>query len=281
MKKYVITTLDKNYCRKWISSWLGSLKEFADHQGEILIINWGNIPRHVVRRLQAHGCTVEYGEPFYKYPPLDRFLSIAEVARKRPGIFLYWEADVSFHGPVAPAFDLATEKLVACLDEPVSAFNTNFYHLRDVLPDYTACHELLNRVIATHGRLLHTGFVGGPTEMWDAFGNFLRFAVSAGVRKYEGADTFILNAFAACHQNQFSVADSMWNFLDPGHLGNQPVIHLAGTTKYTADTRSLLFRHRYPGLYRKWYDDLINRNSFFPETIVAKCGGKRLFFPAR
>lgn len=275
MEKYVVTGLNAAYWDVCAPCWLGSLKTLAAHQGDVLVLDMGDLTEVHKARLAKLGAKVVGANGGYLHHQLNQFQAIADLARDQPGYYAYWAPDCYFQGPVDEVFDL--DGLSFCVND--SSVPT---YVEGGVRQY---RTVLAGVIEQHGGLADCSFVAGDGEAWEEFMRFCRYAVDhklVGVA--DGIDSLLLNSFAAFFPAVARVRPNVWNSkVCPAlrwdgsayALGGEPakVVQPGLEAVNYFDLKEYSFQERHKNLHRDWHGALVKGHAPSP-----KLNGRRMVF---
>ena len=219
MHKYAVTGFDERYWQTWGASWLLSLKEFAKHDPEQIIIVGYDLSQNVKKKIEETGAWLLPGKftgDFRK----DTLKTIAEFANGETGIYAYWDADAFFQEDISEVFDLAKDNFVYSSNRNpgfLAGPHYQWMYLRDI-------QNMMN-------------FAGNDNDLyWCLLTHFDKFTAKVD-------DTW--NFTDVPHLKD---VEGLLRYNDKV----QKVIHPSGPIKPFLDDRKIVFWERYKDLYYKF-----------------------------
>jgi len=221
MNNFVITGFNESYWQKWGISWLASLKHIAKHDPNQIIIFGYDLSPGTQKKIVESGIQLLPG----KYSGdirSDTLFAICELASKKPGIYVYWDADVYFQEDISEIFKLANEDILV---------SSNQNHGFLAAPDYQWFYmKDLFKLIS---------FVGDTATIHEClFGSFQKFTVQV-----DNTWNFVDLPRLKNNEDLLTYKDKV-----------QKVIHPSGHLKLLLNNRNILFWELHKDLYNKFLD---------------------------
>lgn len=282
MEKYVVTGLNAAYWELCAPSWLGSLKSVASYQGNVIVIDMGDLTETHKSRLQNFGVEVVKVAEGYPHYQLNQFQTIKEISRQRPGFYAYWAPDCYFQEAIDDVFNL--DGLSVCINNSnavssvpgyieAATFRSKYYR------------NILQSVVDKHGGLADCGFIGGHDSAWAEFMDFCRYAVVNDlVAMADDTDSLLLNTYASFFPGIARICPQIWNSkVNPTMRWREGGYAIGGVTVKVIqpglesfryfDLKEYSFQQCQKTIHRDWYGALVR--GYIP---TPKISSRRMVF---
>lgn len=221
MKNYVFTGFDEKYWSNWGSSWVYSLREVANYEGDVIVVDCGlsDATRNkLVEKEVAIIKSDQEGDVKKR-----TFVEIANYSKKNKGNFVYWDADVFFESRIEEIFKEVEDKILLSKNKNGGFIGAPYYQ-------WVFMNDVLNFMKLTKQKDHSAKLIGCLTENFDRF-----------VKYVSNTWNFInLNQIS---ENKIEVDEE-----------KPIVIHPTGNLKYILEHKGFLFHERKNEGYLKFIE---------------------------
>lgn len=134
MKNYIITGFDEKYWMPWGASWILSLREKVNYQGEVFVVDCG-LSTETKNKIKEKNISILECKEKVGEIRLRTIETIANFAQDNRGKFVYWDADVQFEEEVDEIFNMIENKFLITSNKNkgfIAAPNYQWFFLKDV-----------------------------------------------------------------------------------------------------------------------------------------------------
>jgi hypothetical protein len=232
MNNYIVTGFDEAYWERWGASWLISLKEIANYNGEVIVVGF-NLSQSTKNKLLEHKVNCIQGVYSGNYRN-DIFKCIAEFAKTNCGKFVYWDADVYFQENIDDIFDLIHDDFLITANVGFLAGSSGRWtKILDIYSMFLLAksNDDIFQCLVKH----FSNFIFKIENCW----NFADIPNLKDLNK------------------KLVIKDKI-----------QKVIHPCGSVKNVLDGRNILFWEREKDLYRQFFEKKTSRKLVFNKKSV-------------
>lgn len=272
---YIVTAVDHRAWDSMLVPFIGSLRERGKWDQPLIVLDYGlsSVQREI---LHLHDIRIEAPlgvQTIY----LDRFSSIARLAKRDGGTYYLYDADIWFAHPITDLMGWAKPgQLGFALDAWASEFL--LHCLNEGAENVQTLHQLIRHSKQKDGQVPQAGLTVGDAESFGCLDRVQRILLEKGCcRDFYGTDTLSLLMYRYLFEEKSYIVPKTFNAVpnlselvqkEPGpfFLDDQLVRALHCTRPFRK-TEKFTFAHHFPREYAKWQSELSPR-----EMGVAQSG---------
>ena len=284
----IAVCFDESSWNYWGIPWTASLNFLAKFSGQIVVVDFGILPKTHSFFDRLKNYIVIPAEKKYGLQELDFINTISNYAAKNGGVWASWDNTCYFQDDINEVFDLASNKLVCCRStgpQPNVKSSINSFGFKNTITrDQERFYNILKKICRHHTKPLSSSLIAAPAELWSVYNKFIHICLDTGFLLPEDqVNQAALNLFAWNYDFLTSVLDDNWCQpitdelqWDDGFTRNGSkikVVSIPTDMQYSADSVSYHFRNRFSKFHNEW-SAYYKGCSFKPKRIMKPSLGK-------
>lgn len=126
MNNYVVTGFNEKYWPSLASSWIYTLREVANYEGEVIVFGY-NLSDNTIKKLKEKKVTIIENKD-EKEIKLNTIKGIAELAKTKKGNIVYWDSDCFFEKNIDELFHFIENKFILSENNNFGLIGAPYYH---------------------------------------------------------------------------------------------------------------------------------------------------------